>query len=101
MFQLRHRDVSDAGEEPNLMVNEKKSGVFRREPFLESACFHSFRFCRWFVVVPFGTVNRNLSARQMGRKYLVAWFTIPIGYDWGKWSSGICDTSWQSPKKRT
>src|SRR5882672_1086644 len=31
MFQLRYRDVSDPSEEPNLMVNEKQSGILRRE----------------------------------------------------------------------
>src|SRR3989442_10991814 len=46
MLQLRYRDVSDASEEPNLMVNEKQSGFVRRQPFLVSFLFHSFA---WFV----------------------------------------------------
>src|SRR5213594_2697301 len=42
MFQLRYRDVSDPSEKPNLMVNEKQSGILRREPLRVSFVFHSF-----------------------------------------------------------
>jgi hypothetical protein len=34
MLQLRYRDVSDASEEPNLMVDEEESGTIRREPLV-------------------------------------------------------------------
>src|SRR6266480_2572609 len=46
MLQLRYRNVSDAREEPNLMVDEEQSGIVRREPFLVCFLFHSFV---WFV----------------------------------------------------
>ena len=42
MFQLRYRDVSDPGEEPDLMVNEQQSGIVRREPLRVSFVFHTF-----------------------------------------------------------
>src|SRR5881628_1894213 len=46
----------------------------------------------FFSIVLFGSLRRSnwndhrltLSTRQMQRKYLVAWFTIPIGYAWAQ-----------------
>src|SRR5437773_9394880 len=60
------------------MVDEEQSGIVRREPVLVFFRFHSL----------FGSLSRSnwndhaptLSTRQIKRKYLVAWFTIPIGY---------------------
>jgi len=49
MLQLRYRDVSDASEEPNLMVDEEESGVVGREPFLVCFLFHSLV---WFTGIP-------------------------------------------------
>src|SRR5258708_31437238 len=49
MFQLRYRDVSDPSEEPNLMVNEKQSGILRREPLRISFVFHSFISLLFFL----------------------------------------------------
>src|SRR5216684_1003179 len=41
MLQLRYWNVSDAREEPDLMVDEEQSGIVRREPFLVFFRFHS------------------------------------------------------------
>ena len=54
MLQLRYGDVSNASEEPNLMVDEEESGIVGREPFLVSFLFHSFLFVR--CAVPTGTI---------------------------------------------
>src|ERR1051326_196393 len=92
MFQLRHRDVPDAGEQPDLMVNEKQGGIFRREALRVFCGFHRlFSFLLW----------QRLRAKQTQRKYLVAWIIIPTGYDLLKWNSVICDTLWLLAKGRT
>ena len=46
MLQLRYRDVSNAREESNLMVDEEESRIVGREPFLVRFLFHSLV---WFV----------------------------------------------------
>src|SRR5207248_1089029 len=82
MLQLRYRNVSDAREEPNLMVDEEQSGIVRREPVLVFFRFHSL-----FGSLPRSNWNDHaptLSTRQIKRKYLVAWFTIRIGYAWAQ-----------------
>src|SRR5437773_2909876 len=82
MFQLRYRNVSDAREQPNLMVDEEQSGIVRREPFLVFFRFHSL-----IGSLPRSNWNDHaatLSTWQIKRQYLVAWFTILIGYAWAQ-----------------
>ena len=57
MLQFAYGDVSDASEQPNLMVNEEESGIFRREPLLVSFLFYSFV---WFVT-PFQLERASVS----------------------------------------
>jgi hypothetical protein len=54
MLQLPYRDVSDASEEPNLVVDQQESGIVGREPFLFCILFHNFAFVRG--AVPTGAV---------------------------------------------
>jgi hypothetical protein len=63
MRQLRYRDVSDAREEPNLMVGQEESGIVGREPFLVSL----FSIVFLSFVTPFQLERSSLSHYLRGR----------------------------------
>jgi len=73
MLQLPYRDVSDASEEPDLMVDQQESGIVGRDPFLVCFLFHNFAFiCR---AVPTGTIIAlTLSARLRSGNTLLLTF---------------------------